>query len=112
MVAAALGGRARPGRHLRLRRRLLYDLVLDTPFGLSALTYAVVGYGVGLVGAPSAGQRVVAGAVAAAAALMPAALYTSVGHLIGAPYPFGAAAGHRLHGGGGTRRFWSCRVMA
>ena len=50
VVAAGLTGRRRPGRHLRVRRRRALRPVLDTPFGLSALTYALVGYAVGLVG--------------------------------------------------------------
>lgn len=69
---------------------LLYDLVLDTPFALSALAYAVVGFGVGMlveVLPRSTGRWAVALAVVASAAAM--ALYTSVGHLVGTPYPLG-----------------------
>lgn len=65
-----------------------YDLVLDTPFGLSALVYAIVGFLVGMVGAsllrPAAwwpvGLAVIAGFVATG-------LYAGVGRLIGTPYP-------------------------
>ncbi len=69
---------------------MLYDVVLDTPFGLSALTYALVGYAVGLAGSAlvrtsgwwPVGVGVVAG-------LVQATLYTSLGNLLGVAYPFG-----------------------
>ena len=67
---------------------LLYDLVLDTPFGLSALTYALVGYAVGLVsvavGRSGGWWPIVLAALGGAAAM---GLYTAIGHLVGTPYP-------------------------
>ena len=49
-VAAGLTGGADRGATWGFATGVLYDLVLDTPFGLSALTYALVGYAVGLAG--------------------------------------------------------------
>lgn len=89
-VAAALVDGADRGVTFGFVAGLLYDLVLDTPFGLSALTYALVGYAVGLVAMAvgrSGGWWPVALAAAAGAAAM--ALYTGIGHLIGMPYPVG-----------------------
>src|SRR4029450_9677936 len=48
-VAAALTGGPDRGATYGFVCGLAFDLVLDSPFGLSALTYAVVGYGVGVV---------------------------------------------------------------
>jgi len=94
VVAAGLTGGPDRGATYGFALGVLYDLVLDTPFGLSALTYALVGYAVGLVGAAlmrTSGWWPVL--VAAAAAAMQAALYTSVANLIGVSYPFGAVPG-------------------
>jgi rod shape-determining protein MreD len=89
-VAAALTGGPDRGATYGFVAGLAFDLVLDSPFGLSALTYAVIGYGVGLV---CVGLFRPTGwwtpAVAAAAALVATAFYTGVGHLIGTPYPWG-----------------------
>ncbi len=49
-VAAGLTGGADRGVTWGFATGVLYDLMLDTPFGLSALTYALVGYAVGLAG--------------------------------------------------------------
>jgi rod shape-determining protein MreD len=89
-VAAALVDGADRGATVGFAAGLLYDLVLDTPFGLSALTYALIGYAVGLVSAAvgrSAGWWPVALAAAGGAAGM--GLYTAIGHLVGTPYPVG-----------------------
>ncbi len=90
VVAAGLTGGADRGATYGFAAGVLYDLVLDTPFGLSALTYALVGYAVGLVAAvlmrTSGWWPLV---VAAAAAGVQAVLYTSLGNLIGVAYPFG-----------------------
>lgn len=89
-VAAALVEGADRGATFGFAAGLLYDLVLDTPFGLSALTYALIGYAVGLIGAAvgrSAGWWPVALAAAAGVAAM--SLYTAIGHLVGTPYPVG-----------------------
>jgi rod shape-determining protein MreD len=87
-VAAALVEGPDRGATFGFAAGLLYDLVLDTPFGLSALTYALIGYGVGLASAAlmrSSGWWPVGIAAAAGAAAM--GLYTSIGHLVGTPYP-------------------------
>lgn len=90
VVAAGLTGHADRGAAYGFGAGVVYDLVLDTPFGLSALTYALVGYAVGLVGSlllRTSGWWPVA--IAAVAGLAQAALYTSLGNLIGVAYPFG-----------------------
>ena len=51
VVAAALTGGADRGATYGFAAGLLFDLVVDAPFGLTPLTYALVGYGVGLAGA-------------------------------------------------------------
>jgi rod shape-determining protein MreD len=69
---------------------LAYDLVLDTPFGLSALTYALVG---ALVGFAAAAIDRTSGwwpvALAAGAGVVATVVYASIGHLVGVAYPFG-----------------------
>jgi rod shape-determining protein MreD len=93
-VAAALSGGPDRGAAYGFAAGVAFDLVLDSPFGLSALTYAVVGYGIGLVCAglfrPTGWSPL---AVAAVAALVATAFYTGVGHLVGTPYPWGDVPG-------------------
>ncbi len=89
-IAAALVDGPDRGATFGFAAGLLYDLVLDTPFGLSALTYALIGYLVGLVSVAmgrSGGWWPVALAAASGAAAM--CLYTAIGHLVGTPYPLG-----------------------
>src|SRR5690606_31399863 len=78
VVAAALTGGPDRGAAYGFVCGVLYDLVLDTPFGLTALCYTVVGALVGwvgvLVGRTSGWWPVVA---AAAAGGLHAVLYTS-----------------------------------
>ena len=50
VVAAGITGGADRGATYGFVAGLLFDLLVDTPFGLTALTYALVGYGVGVVG--------------------------------------------------------------
>ncbi len=89
VAAAVTGGPDRGATH-GFAAGLVFDLVLDSPFGLSSLTYAVVGYAVGLACTgffrPSGWWPV---AVAAVAALVATVVYTAVAHLIGTPYPWG-----------------------
>jgi rod shape-determining protein MreD len=89
-VAAALTGGPDRGATYGFFAGLIFDLVLDSPFGLSALTYAVVGYAVGLVCGvlfrPTGWWPLAVGAVAA---LVATVFYTGIGHLIGSPYPWG-----------------------
>ena len=92
LLAVAAGWVDGPDRGLSwgFAAGLAYDLVLDTPFGLSALTYAVVGYAVGLVSVAlsrPAGWWPVS--IAALAGLLATGIYAGVGHLVGVPYPFG-----------------------
>jgi len=88
-VPATVGGPDR-GATYGFLAGLLFDLVLDSPFGLSALTYAAVGYAVGLASVvlfrPTGWWPLAVGAVAA---LVATVFYTGVGHLIGTPYPWG-----------------------
>src|SRR5919106_1626281 len=88
-VAAALSGGPDRGATYGFAAGVAFDLVLDSPFGLSALTYTVIGYGLGVVATavlrPTGWWPVAFAAGAAPAAV---ALYTGVGHLIGAPYPW------------------------
>jgi rod shape-determining protein MreD len=89
-IAAALVDGPDRGATFGFAAGLLYDLVLDTPFGLSALTYALIGYLVGLVSVAvgrSGGWWPVVLAAAGGAAAM--CLYTALGHLVGTPYPLG-----------------------
>lgn len=89
-VAAALVDGPDRGATWGFAAGLLYDLVLDTPFALSALTYALVGYLVGLAAAAltrPAGWWPVG--IAVAAGFGATTLYTIVAHLVGEPYPFG-----------------------
>lgn len=50
LAAASVGGPDK-GATYGFASGLLYDLLLDTPFGMSALVYALVGYGVGVLAA-------------------------------------------------------------
>jgi rod shape-determining protein MreD len=90
VVAAGLTGGADRGVTYGFAAGLLYDLALDTPFGLTALTYALVGYAVGLAGSAlvrTSGWWPVG--VAAVAGLVQATLYTSLGNMLGTAYRFG-----------------------
>lgn len=48
-VAAAVAGGRERGALVGFAAGLAYDLLLTTPFGLSALAYCLVGYGVGVL---------------------------------------------------------------
>jgi rod shape-determining protein MreD len=88
VIAAGLTGGADRGVTYGFAAGVLYDLVLDTPFGLSALTYALVGYAVGLAGAAlgrTSGWWPLV--IAAAAAMTQTVLYTCLGILIGTAFP-------------------------
>jgi hypothetical protein len=72
----------------------MYDLVLDTPFGLTALTYTLIGVAVGaaatVVGRTGGWWPVL---LAAAAGLAQAMLYTVIGNVVGVAYPAGDVPG-------------------
>jgi rod shape-determining protein MreD len=90
VVAAGVTGGADRGAAYGFAAGLAFDLLVDSPFGLTALTYALVGYGVGVVA--TALQRTSGWwpvAMAAAAGVAQAVLYTSLGILVGVDYPFG-----------------------
>ena len=89
-VAAGLTGGADRGVTWGFATGVLYDLMLDTPFGLSALTYALVGYAVGVAGSAlmrTSGWWPVG--VAAVAGVVQATLYTALANLMGDAFPFG-----------------------
>jgi rod shape-determining protein MreD len=48
-IAGAITGGPERGAVLGFAAGLTYDLLLSTPFGMSALAYTLIGYGVGLV---------------------------------------------------------------
>jgi len=89
LAAALLDGPDR-GATWGFAAGIAYDLVLDTPFGLSALTYAVVGYLVGAAGAamvrPAGWWPVAIAAVGSAIAVV---FYAVVGNLVGLANPLG-----------------------
>jgi rod shape-determining protein MreD len=91
VVAAAITGGPDRAASYGFAAGVAYDLVLDTPFGLTALSYALVGYTAGLVAAvlPRTGGWWSV-ALAAGAGAAHAGLYTSLGNLVGVPYPFAA----------------------
>lgn len=70
-----------------------YDLVLDTPFGLSPLVYALVGYGVGVVGLWFVEPRWwVSVATAAVASAVAVAMMVAVAAVVDLRYPLGDVA--------------------
>jgi rod shape-determining protein MreD len=90
VVAAGITGGADRGATYGFAAGVLYDLLVDSPFGLTALTYALIGYVVGLVATTL--QRTGgwwAMGVAAAAGVAQAILFTALGNLVGVDYPFG-----------------------
>jgi rod shape-determining protein MreD len=97
VVAAGLTGGPDRGATYGFAAGVAYDLVLDTPFGLTALSYALVGYAVGwageALGRTSGWWPVV---IAAAAGAIHVALYTCLGNLLGVAYPFGLVPGMAL----------------
>lgn len=91
VVAAGITGGADRGATYGFVAGGLFDLLVDTPFGLTALTYLAVGYAVGVAAVAlqrTGGWWAVGMAVVAAAAQ--ALLYTAVGNLLGVDYAFGA----------------------
>lgn len=94
VVAAGITGGADRGAAWGFAAGLLYDLVLDTPFGLTALTYTLLGAAVGVAGTAigrTGGWWPVL--LAAAAGLAQATLYTVIGNVVGVAYPAGDVPG-------------------
>jgi rod shape-determining protein MreD len=87
-LAAALAGGPDRGATYGFAAGIAYDLLLDTPFGLSALVYALVGYGVGMTAVyviqPRWWFRLVVAAVGSVAAVL---LTVLIGRLVGLGYP-------------------------
>ncbi|HET6951467.1 MAG TPA: rod shape-determining protein MreD [Acidimicrobiales bacterium] len=90
VVAAAVTGGAERGAAYGFAAGLLYDLAVETPFGLTALTYTLVGLGVGalaaLIGRTGGWWPV---GLAAGAGFAQATAYTVLGNLVGVAYPAG-----------------------
>ncbi|HEX5367391.1 MAG TPA: rod shape-determining protein MreD [Acidimicrobiales bacterium] len=89
VVAAGITGGPDRGVAYGFAVGLAFDLVVDSPFGLTVLTYALVGYGTGL--ASAALQRTggwLPVAVAGVAGVVHTALFTGLGNLVGVDYPF------------------------
>jgi rod shape-determining protein MreD len=88
LAAATVGGPDK-GALYGFAAGLLYDLVLDTPFGMSALVYALVGYAIGVAVAwvvePQWWVHVGAAVVGSIAAVV---LMVLVARVLGLPYPF------------------------
>lgn len=87
LAAASVGGPDK-GAAYGFAAGLLYDLLLDTPFGMSALVYALVGYGIGVLGAWALQPRwwfhlltAIGGSIASVI------LMVLVARVLGSPYP-------------------------
>jgi rod shape-determining protein MreD len=90
VVAAGITGGADRGAVYGFAAGLVYDLLVASPFGLTALTYALVGYAVGLLATVlqhTGGWWAVG--MAAGAGVLQAILFTAFGNLVGTDYPFG-----------------------
>lgn len=86
-ICAGLVGGAQRGAVTGFVSGVALDLLLVTPFGLSALTYAIVGYAVGLLGSSRVRQsRVFPVMVAAAAGAVGVVGFAVIGELVGQPY--------------------------
>lgn len=87
-LAAGLAGGPDRGATYGFAAGIAYDLLLDTPFGLSALVYALVGYAVGIVAVyviqPRWWFRLAVAAVGSIAAVL---LTVAIGKLVGLGYP-------------------------
>jgi rod shape-determining protein MreD len=89
VVAAGITGGADRGATYGFAAGLVYDLLVASPFGLTALTYALVGYAVGLLATllqHTGGWWAVG--MAAGAGVLQAILFTAFGNLVGTDYPF------------------------
>lgn len=88
IAAGSVGGPNR-GAVYGFSAGLAYDLMLDTPFGLSPLVYALVGFGVGVVGLWFVEPRWwVSVGVAAMASALAVGLMVAVAAMVDLRYPF------------------------
>jgi rod shape-determining protein MreD len=87
LAAASVGGPDK-GATYGFAAGLLYDLVLDTPFGMSALVYALVGYAIGVFGAWALQPRWWFHVLAAIGGSVASVILTVlVARVLGLPYP-------------------------
>lgn len=93
-AAAGLAGGAQRGAVIAFVVGLLADLVVSTPYGLSPLTFVLVGFGVGMLrsipaGRDSLGAQAVALVAAAAIGTL---AYAILGAIVGQPKMLGSQA--------------------
>lgn len=85
-VGAGVAGGAQRGAVTGFAAGVIFDLLLFTPFGLSALTYSLVGYAVGLASAARVRQSrvfpVIVGLLGGAVGVL---LFAVLGELVGQP---------------------------
>jgi rod shape-determining protein MreD len=87
LAAASVGGPDK-GATYGFAAGLLYDLLLDTPFGMSALVYALVGYGVGVAAAWALQPKWWSHLITAVGGSLASVLLTVVvARVLGLPYP-------------------------
>ena len=83
-VAAGMSGDAEKGAIVGFCSGLVFDMVLNTPLGLSALVYTVVGYAVGAIhGSVLHSGWWVPSAVAALASAVAVVMYGVLGEAVG-----------------------------
>jgi rod shape-determining protein MreD len=83
-IAAGLAGGATRGAAVGFASGITFDLLLTTPFGLSALTYCLVGYAVGAVqGSVLRATRWIPIAAAAVSSALGVILYVVLGQVVG-----------------------------
>lgn len=85
-VAAAWAAGAERGATVGFCAGLLYDLFLPTPLALTALTYVLIGYGVGTLasGVATEGERFLRRIVSVAAVAIGIVLFVILGELLSA----------------------------
>jgi rod shape-determining protein MreD len=86
-IGAGLAGGAQQGAVAAFATGLVADLFVDTPYGISALTFVLVAFVVGLAAAgpgdrPTPGLRFATAVLASAAGTM---LFAGIGYILGEP---------------------------
>lgn len=83
-ICAGMTGGAARGAEIGFFAGLLMDLVLRGTLGITALSYALVGFGVGVLGESMLrASRAISAAICLAASAAGLLLYASVAHLLG-----------------------------